>query len=175
VTAARLAIALAVVAALAGCGASAGTPEPASSRSAPSVSTPAAAVSPEVVPETASTAKSAAEAYFDLYGAGQYAAVYPMIAPADRQYIREKVWTGVHQECKSPSAGLTYSVKHPVLAGSVAVVSVSLSGAAAALGSEQVSFTYADGKWYYLPSDLSIYRHHDVAQALKAARAAGLC
>jgi hypothetical protein len=124
-------------------------------------------------PETAAGALSAADTYFALYGAGQYAAVYPLIAPADRAVIAESVWTGLHQSCPVP--GLTYQVKTPLVSGAMAVMAVGYSGAASAIGSEQVTFAYSGGRWYYLPSDMSVYRGHDLAQAVTAAKAAGLC
>jgi hypothetical protein len=102
--------------------------------------------------------------------------VYPLIAPVAREDISESVWTGLHDQCRpSSTAGLTYAVKDPVLAGTTAVVSVGYAGAAASLGSEQITFTYTAGKWYYQPSDLSVYQGHDLAQAVAAAKAAGIC
>lgn len=124
-------------------------------------------------PETAAGALSAADTYFALYGAGQYAAVYPLIAPGDRAAIPESVWAGLHQAC--PVSGLTYKVQTPVLSGTTAVMAVGYLGAAGSLGSEQVTFTYSGGRWYYMPSDVSTYRGHDLAQAVAAAKAAGLC
>lgn len=127
-------------------------------------------------PRTASAARSAAMNYFDLYSAGQYAAVYPMIDPADRAHIRRVVWTGVHRACRNQStANLTYAVTHPVLAGSTAVLTVGFAGVASSLGSEQVTFLYADGKWYYRPSDMGVYRHHVLTQAIAEAKAEGFC
>lgn len=168
---------VAAVAAVAGCGTTATTPAgstaaAASQTVAPSQS-PAATASAE--PVTAAAAKSAAETYFGLYAAGQYAAVYPMISPAARRIIRESVWTGLHERCRPTTATLTYKVAHPILAGTIAVVTVGYAGGAASLGSEQITFTYVDGKWYYQPSDLSVYARHNVAQAVAAAKAAGVC
>jgi hypothetical protein len=159
------------VALLAGCGTTA----------TPSSGSPAATTSPQpsataapAEPVTAA-ARSAAESYFALYGAGQYAAVYPMISPTDKAFIATGLWTGLHAACPSKAAGLSYTVSRPVLAGDVAVFSVGLAGAASALGSEQVTFTYSGSKWYYSPSDLHVYKHHDLAQAIAAAKAGGLC
>jgi hypothetical protein len=128
---------------------------------------------PAPAQETAAAALAAADGYFALYGAGQYAAVYPLIAPADRAVIPASVWTGLHKAC--PVSGLTYQVKTPVLSGATAVMAVGYSGAAGSLGSEQVTFTYAGGQWYYVPSDLTIYRGHTLAQAVAAAKADNLC
>jgi hypothetical protein len=157
---------------LAGCGATT-TPSSGSPAATTSPQPPATAVPSE--PVTAAAARSAAESYFALYGAGQYAAVYPMISPADQAFITPGIWTGLHAACPSKAAGLSYTVSRPVLAGDVAVFSVGLAGAASALGSEQVTFTYSGSKWYYSPSDLHVYKHHDLAQAITAAKADGLC
>lgn len=125
-------------------------------------------------PETAAGALAAASSYFALYGAGQYAAVYPLIAPAARALIPESVWTGLHQQCGQKS-GLSYKVAHPVLSGPTAVMSVGFTGAASAIGSEQVTFTYSGGRWYYEVPDLQVYQGHNLAQAVAAAKAANLC
>jgi hypothetical protein len=125
---------------------------------------------------TATAAKSAAVRYFALYGAGQYASVYPMILPSLRAQFTRAVWVGVHTRCAKPgSADLTYKVDRPVVAGPVAFMSVRSIGAAASPASEQVTFTYSKGSWYYTPSDLSVYAHHDLAQAVAAAKAGGFC
>lgn len=163
----------------AGCG-TASAPDsskqaPAASSSATVSAQPSASSAP-VAPDTAAAAKSAAETYFGLYAAGQYGAVYPMIAPAPRSSIREGVWVGLHARCwRLTTATLSYKVTHPILDGPIAVVTVGYAGAAAALGSEQITFKYAGGHWYYQPSDLSVYRHHDLAQAIAAAKADGVC
>jgi hypothetical protein len=132
------------------------------------------ASAPQVTAETAAGAVVAAQDYFDLYGAGQYSAVYPMIAPADRAEIPEAVWTGLHHQC-GPSSGLTYRVSHPVLSGTTAVLSVGFSGAAAATGSEQATFTYTAGRWFYVPANMQVYRGHDLAQAVAVAKTDGVC
>ena len=118
---------------------------------------------------------AAATTYFALYGAGQYGAVYPLITSADRAVIAEGVWTGLHQECKSPAAGLSYKVTHPVLSGQTAVMTVGFAGAASAIGSEQVTFAYEGGGWYYEVPNLQVYRGHTLAQAVAAQKAAGSC
>lgn len=162
---------------LAGCSArstpTASTTPPASP-SATSAAKPADSTTP-AEPQTAAAAKAAAETYFGLYAAEQYAAVYPLIASSARRDIRERVWVGLHNRCRPTTAPLSYKVTHPILAGTTAVVTVGYAGAAASLGSEQITLTYTDGKWYYLPSDLGIYRHHNLTQAVAAAKANNLC
>lgn len=166
---------LAVIA-LAGCG-TASTPASTSTTSAPPTTTvtPTPAASPSA-PETAGAAKVVATNYFDLYSAGQFAVIYPMIDPADRSHIWESVWVRVHQKCVSSStSNLTYSVSHPILAGNTVVMTVGLAGVGAALGSEQSSFVYSGGHWYYQPPDMAVYRHHGLTAAIAAAKAAGFC
>jgi hypothetical protein len=175
----RIAAAASALLALAACGQSTGTPSTTTTTpsSAPSraASSPSAAPSPQASPMTAAAAQAAATAYFDFYAAGQYAAVYPLLSPAARQVISQSVWMAVHEACRSTTAGLSYKVSRPELAGTTAVVNVSLAGAAAAIGSEEETFTYSGGRWLYAPTDLSIYRHHTAAQAVEAAKAQDLC
>ena len=137
----------------------------------------AGASSPAVAaePQTAAGALAAADNYFALYGAGQYGPVYTLIAPADQAVIQESVWTGLHAKCHGGAVPLSYQVKDPVLSGSTAVVTVSLAGAASATASEQATFTFAGGRWYYVPPDMQVYRGHDLAQAVAAAKADGFC
>ena len=97
----------------------------------------------------------------------------PLIAAADRAVMPESVWTGLHEEC--PVSGLTYQVESPVLSSATAVMTVGYSGAAGSLGSEQVTFTYSGGRWCYEPADMNVYRDHNLAQAVAAAKGSGVC
>ena len=161
-----LVLALALVA-LAGCG------TPAATTSSPASSGPAASNAP-AAPDTAAAAKAAAESYFTLYAAGQYAAVYPMLDAQARAAIPEATWVTVHQDCKSAASGLSYAVGAPVMAGSTAVVKVSIAGALSKLGSEEESFTYEGGKWLFAPNDLPSYKGTP-AQIVARLKAAGSC
>ena len=49
------------------------------------------------------------------------------------------------------------------------------AGAASALGSEEETFTYRAGRWLFRPSDLSVYRHHRVAEIVAELKAQNLC
>ena len=164
--------------ALAACGSSpkaAAPGAPATSQPATQSATPAAAASPAEA-QTVAAAKSAAKTYFGLYGAGQYAAVYPMIAPKYRRHIKQAVWVGVHAACPSAAAGLSYKISDPIPAGSSTVIfTVSLAGVASSLGSEQVTMSYTGGRWYFDPTDVSIYHGHTLAQAVAAAKTDGFC
>jgi len=81
----------------------------------------------------------------------------------------------VHRGCPSQAAGLAYNVKDTTLTGSTAVVTVSLAGAAASIGSESESLTYSAGRWGFVPNDLSSYEHGSVKADIAAAKAAGYC
>ena len=168
--------AAAVVAAiaLAGCGASSAPPPAGPGTPAPAATTqPAAAVTPD----TAAAARTAAENMFALYAAGQFAAVYPMLSAQTRATAAEHKWVTVHQRCAS--SGLSYKVGRPVMAGQTAVMSVSLAGAAAAIGSEEVSFVYQDGGWFWAPSasDMSSAGNYrgSVSRIVARLKAADLC
>ena len=136
----------------------------------------AAATSAAAEPETAAGAQSAAQNYYNLYAAGQFAADYPMLSAAARAAIPESTFVTVHQDCKSPAAGLAYKVSAPTMAGSTAVMSVSLAGAGSALGAEEESFVYEGGQWLLSPSaaDLASYKGTP-AQIVAAFKAAGRC
>ena len=81
----------------------------------------------------------------------------------------------VHQGCLPQSAGLAYNVSKATVTGSTAIVTVSLSGAAAAIGSVSEALTYTAGRWGFVPSDLSSYGHGSVKADIAAAKAAGYC
>ncbi len=81
----------------------------------------------------------------------------------------------MHRGCPSQAAGLAYNVKDTTLTGSTAVVTVSLAGAAASIGSESESLTYSAGRWGFVPNDLSSYEHGSVKADIAAAKAAGYC
>jgi hypothetical protein len=67
----------------------------------------------------------------------------------------------------------------PVMAGQTAVMSVSLSGVASGLGSEEESFLYQDGGWFWSPtaSDMSASGSYKgtVTQIVARLKAAGWC
>jgi hypothetical protein len=81
----------------------------------------------------------------------------------------------VHRGCPAQSAGLAYNVSKATLTGSTAIVTVSLAGAAASLGSESQALTYSAGRWGLVPGDLGLYKHGGVKADIAAAKAAGYC
>lgn len=138
---------------------------------------PASPATPASVaqPETASAARSVAEQYFGLYSASQFAAAYGLLAPTAQRAVSRATWVAVHQGCPSQAAGLAYQVKDTTLTGNTAIVTVSLAGAAASIGSESDALTYSSGRWGLVPNNLSYYRHGTVKADIAAAKAAGYC
>jgi hypothetical protein len=128
---------------------------------------------------TAAAARLAAQDLFALYAAGQYTAVYPLLDSQTRAEVPERKWVAVHEDCRSPAPGLSYKVGKPVMAGQIAVVSVSLAGVASSLGSEEESFVYQDGGWFWSPtaSDISAADSYKgtVTQIVATLKAAGRC
>lgn len=167
-----LAPALLATLAVAGCGGHAATP-PGSQPSSAAV----AATTP-AEPETAAGAVAAAQQVFELYAAQQWAAVYPDMIPSIRAAVSEQVFAAVHQQCSGTAAGLSYQVTSPVLAGSTAVVTVSLAGAASGLASESQTFQYDGGKWLWglTPQDAAQWAQGGTAAAIVSRlKGAGYC
>jgi hypothetical protein len=158
-----------VAAGLAGC--SGGTSGP------PAVPTPTitatASSVPSASPHTKAVARAAAEQFYGMYAASQYAALWNMLAPATKQQVSRKAWVGVHEACSSAGAGKSRVIKTVTVFGNAAIVAETVSGALP--GTAEDVFNYADGRWRYSPQDLSIYRHKSVTADVAAAKAAGLC
>ena len=128
-------------------------------------------------PETVAGATAAAQRYFGLYSAQQYPAAWGLLAPSVQQKVPEATWAAVHAACPSKSAGLGYDVKNVVVTGNTAVATVTLAGALSNLVSGSEAFTYASGRWEYVPdeTDVAMYEHGSVAADVAAAQAQGLC
>jgi len=169
----RLAKALATAAAIAAAGCST-TP---SSGSGLAVTSPGASTTP--LPAAASTAeplttagaKAAADKYFELYSARRFAAVYPMLSPADRAKISEAVWVGVHQVCTA-NGDISSKVTKVTLAGDTAAVTVDIGSLVLVV--EPQTFTYINGQWYYTVPNLSFYRP-TTTETITALRSTGAC
>jgi hypothetical protein len=159
---------------LSACGHSAGTAVPAGSTT-PTAAPAVASSTPAGQPETPAGAQAAARTFFALYAAGQYAAAYPSLDSAFRASVPEAKWVAVHQQCTSSTSGLSYEVGAPVMAGTAAaVMKVSLSGAAAAIGREEITFDYESGSWSWVPGDTASYQG-TVAQVVARMKASGGC
>jgi hypothetical protein len=164
--------ALIAAAVLAAAACSSGTPAAPASTS--TTTSPTAAAS-TAQPETGVAATAVAEQYLGLNSGGQFEASWGLLAPSAQRAISEATWVAVHQGCPSQSAGLAYQVKDTTVTGNTAVVTVSLAGAAASIGSESEALTYSAGRWGFVPNDLSLYRHGSVKADITAAKAAGYC
>jgi len=125
-------------------------------------------------PKTAAAAKSAATLFLDLYAAGQYSATYAMLSPSAKKVISKDTWVRVHQTCKT-SASSGYTVTEPALSGSNAVVNVSLAGTRSDLGSDQENLIYRGDRWYFVPPDLSLYKHRTAAQVTARLKSLNEC
>ena len=157
---------------------SSGTPPPpaapAGTTAAAAPASPSAAASP-AQPETAAAAKATAARFFGLYNAGQYAEAWTLLPPATRRAIPLATWVAVHKACPSAAAGLAFQIKDVTVTGSTAVVTYSLSGAGAALGSATQALTYSGGRWWLALSDPGVYEHGSVKADIAAAKAQGSC
>jgi hypothetical protein len=142
--------------------------------SAPGGST---AVQAAAQPETEAGVRSAATRFYALYSAGQWAQAWQMLAPASQHAVPESRFVAVHQGCPSPSAGLARAIRSVTMAGSTAVVTEGLAGAASALGSATDTWDYADGRWgvALAQSSLKDYSHGSASADVAAMKAAGLC
>lgn len=102
-----------------------------------------------------------------------------MLDAQTRASVPESKWVVVHHRCQPPASGLSYKIGKPVMAGQTAVMSVSLSGVASGLGSEEESFVYQHGGWFWSPtaSDISAANSYKgtVAQIVARLKAAGRC
>jgi hypothetical protein len=168
---------LITAAVLAAAACSSATSTPPASTAATTTTAPAspAAVTSAAQPETAAAATAAAKQYFGLYSASQFAASWELLAPSTQHAVSQATWVAVHQGCPAQSAGLAYDVKDTTLTGNTAIVTVSLTGAAASIGSESEAFTYSAGRWGFVPGDLTRYKHGSVKADITAAKAAGYC
>jgi hypothetical protein len=174
----RLAAASITVAALIATAACSSTPAAPATSAATTAAMPTAAdSSPRAAAqqETAAAAAAVAKQYFGLYSAGQFALSWTLLAPSAQRSVSKATWVAVHQGCPAQSAGLAYEVKDTTVTGNTAVVTVSLAGVAASIGSESEAFTYSGGRWGLVPDDLSFYRHGSIRADIAAAKAAGYC
>jgi hypothetical protein len=128
-----------------------------------------------VAPDTSAAAKSAAAQFFALYSAGQWAPAWQYLTAADKAEAPLSVYTAVHQGCPSEAAGLAYAIKEVTMAGKTAVITYSLSGVAAAIGSGTMAETWTAAGWTVNPDDMSIYSHGSAAADIAAAKAKGSC
>jgi len=97
-----------------GCTSSSGSglpPSVSSPSSAPAETRPVPAQPRPAEPETKAGAWAAAEYYYRLYLASQFAASWDLLAPAARQQIPQRIWVGVHNGCLSASAGTARVIK----------------------------------------------------------------
>jgi hypothetical protein len=152
-----------------------GSPSATTSASAPAASSAAPAAAAQ--PATEAGVRAAATQFYALYAAGQWSSAWAYLSPATKGAVSEATFTAVHEGCPSPSAGMARVIKSVTLAGSTAVVTETVAGAASALGSVTDAWHYAGGQWgvELAPSALAVYKHGSAAADIAAAKAAGNC
>jgi hypothetical protein len=142
-----------------------------------SSSAPGSTTAQSSQPETEAGVRSAATQFYALYSASQWAQAWQMLAPASQRAVPESLFVAVHQGCPSSTAGLARAIRSVAMAGSTAVVTEGLAGAASALGSVTDTWDYADGRWgvALAQSSLKDYSHGSASADVAAMKAAGLC
>lgn len=158
-----------VAAGLAGCSSGASGP---AAVPTPTITATASSVPPAST-HMKTSARAAAEQFYGLYAASQYAALWNLLAPATKHQISRTAWIGVHQACSTAEARKSRAIKTVTVFGNAAIVAETVAGALP--GTAEDVFNYADGRWRYSPQDPSVYRHRSVTADIAAAKAAGLC
>lgn len=158
-----------VAAGLVGCsgGASGAPASPTPMITATASSVPAAS------PPMKASARAAAERFYGLYAASQYAAFWNLLAPATKRQVSRKAWIGVHEACSTAGTEKPRVIKAVTVFGNAAIVAETVAGALP--GTAEDVFNYADGRWRYSPPDPGIYQHGSVTADIDAAKTAGLC
>jgi hypothetical protein len=126
-------------------------------------------------PEKRAGARTAADRFYGVYLAGQFAASWDLLAPAAKRQIPRSTWVGVHEGCLSARGTRAGVIKSVTVFGNAAIVTAAITGASANEGTVRAVFNYAGGRWGFSPGNLSIYHHGSVSADIEAARAAGFC
>lgn len=128
-------------------------------------------------PDTEAGVRSAATQFYALYAASLWPQAWQMLTAASQKAAPEATYVAVHQGCPSPSAGMARVIKAVTMAGSTAVVTETVSGAAGALGSVTDAWSYSGGRWGIAldQTAMAVYSHGSAAADLAAAKAAGEC
>jgi hypothetical protein len=128
-------------------------------------------------PETEAGVRAAATQFYALYAAGQWDSAWASLAPSVQAQVPEATFTAVHEGCPSPTEGMARVIKSVTMAGTTAVVTETVAGAAGALGSVTDAWQYAGGRWgiSLSASALTVYTHGSVAADIAAAKAAESC
>jgi hypothetical protein len=138
----------------------------------PTITATASSV-PSASPHTKAVARAAAEKFYGLYAASNYAALWSQLASTTQHQVSRKAWIGVHEACSTTRAGKSRVVKTVTVFGNAAIVAESVNGILS--GTTEDVFNYIDGQWRYTPQDPGIYQHRSVTADIAAAKAAGLC
>jgi hypothetical protein len=130
--------------------------------SAALASTPTAvAISPAAV-------RAAADTYYALYAAGEYAQTWPLLTATVRHEIPESTWIAVHDSCPGKDSKAGYRIGQITMGHNVAAVTVTIAAKVTI-----AAFSYSASRWYYLPSGVTDYEHGSVSADVAALKAAG--
>lgn len=126
-------------------------------------------------PHAKTNARAAAIQFDGLYFASRFADSWSLLAPSAQRQVSKRVWIGVHEGCRSGTAGTSRMITAVTVFGNTAIVTEVTTGAAAKGGTAEYVFSYADGGWRYSPGNVGVYRHGSVAADIRAAKSAGFC
>ena len=122
-----------------------------------------------------SSARAAATHFYNVFSAGRFADSWALLTPTAKRQIPKTLWVRVHDGCPSAGTGTSRVIKAVTVFGNAAIITEAISGPLSSLGTAGDVFNYVDGRWGYLPQDVSIYHHGSVAADIAAARTAGYC
>jgi hypothetical protein len=120
-------------------------------------------------------ARGAAEQFYTLYSANQFATLWGLLSPTVKSQVTKSAWVGVHNSCPGAAAGKARVIKAVTAFGSAAIITETVTGVASTPGTTEDVFSYVGGQWSYSPGELAIYRHGSIAADVASARAAGYC
>lgn len=164
-----------VVVALAGCDGHSATPASSSPSPNAAQTEPEAAPPSPTSPKMQASARTAAEQFYGFYLSGEFASSWELLAPAAKRQIPRNTWVKIHSGCSPDNAGTSGTIKSVTVFGNAAIVSEVITGATSTPHTVEAVFNYANGRWGYSPSDMSVYQHGSVSADVAAARAAGYC
>lgn len=159
-----------VAGAMVACGAQgSGDPQPGGGATtfAPSV--------PSASPHVKAAVHAAAAEFYGAYFTDQFAAAWTLLTPRARLQISRNLWVGVHARCLPAGVQEAGPISALTVFGEAAIVTRHPHGGGAQSSTAADVFNYADGRWGYSPSEMSIYLHGSVGADSAAARKAGLC
>jgi len=135
---------------------------------------PYAASARPASPQTKAAARAAAADFYREYFKRRFTIAWQLLAPKARHQIPTAVWVSVHEACPPTAAPSAKQITSVTVFGDAAIITSTINGTHTPMTAADI-FNYANHRWGYSPSDISIYHHGSVDADIAAARAAGLC